>query len=57
MTGEALEADRGQKMIQAFPRRRVMAPGDLDGMLVFLGSDAARAVTGSVVVVDDGQSL
>ncbi|MDR3511303.1 MAG: SDR family NAD(P)-dependent oxidoreductase [Caulobacteraceae bacterium] len=47
----------GQRQIQGFPRRRLMVEADLDPMLLYLGSDAARAVTGSVFTLDDGQSL
>ncbi len=47
----------GQKQIQGFPRKRLMVEADLDAMLLYLGSDAARAVTGSVLTLDDGQSL
>ena len=34
-----------------------MVEDDLDAMLLYLGSDASRAVTGSVITLDDGQSL
>src|ERR1700761_2307331 len=47
----------GQKQIQSFPRKRLMVEQDLDATLLYLGSDAARAVTGSVITLDDGQSL
>ena len=47
----------GKKQIQSFPRKRLMVEDDLDAMLLYLGSDAARAVTGSVITLDDGQSL
>jgi NAD(P)-dependent dehydrogenase (short-subunit alcohol dehydrogenase family) len=47
----------GQKQIQSFPRKRLMVEQDLDAMLLYLGSDTARAVTGSVFTLDDGQSL
>ena len=47
----------GQKQIQTFPRKRLMVEDDLDAMLLYLGSDASRAVTGSVITLDDGQSL
>jgi NAD(P)-dependent dehydrogenase (short-subunit alcohol dehydrogenase family) len=47
----------GQKQIQTFPRKRLMEDSDLDAMLLYLGSDASRAVTGSVITLDDGQSL
>ena len=57
MTKGHLALDTGQKMISRFPRRRLLHDGDLDAIFHFLGSDASRAVTGSVFTVDDGQSL
>jgi NAD(P)-dependent dehydrogenase (short-subunit alcohol dehydrogenase family) len=49
--------DGGKAQVQSFPRRRLMVEEDLDATLLYLGSDAARAVTGSVFTLDDGQSL
>jgi NAD(P)-dependent dehydrogenase (short-subunit alcohol dehydrogenase family) len=50
-------SDGGQRQVQGFPRRRLMVEADLDPMLLYLGSDASRAVTGSAFTLDDGQSL
>lgn len=36
------------------PMRRLGAPGDLDGALLLLASDASRYMTGSVITVDGG---
>ncbi len=47
----------GRKQIAGFPRRRLMEEADLDAMALFLASDASRAVTGSVMTLDDGQTL
>jgi len=47
----------GQKQIAGFPRRRLMEEADLDPMILYLTSDASRAVTGSVFIIDDGQTL
>ncbi len=47
----------GQRQIAGFPRRRLMEEADLDAIVAYLASDAARAVTGSVFALDDGQSL
>ena len=47
----------GKAQVESFPRRRLMVGEDLDAMLLYLGSDTARALTGSVFTLDDGQSL
>ncbi len=52
-----LNTPAGQKMIGATSRRRIMAEDSLDEALLFLSSDGARFVTGTDVVVDDGQTL
>ncbi len=57
MNADWLAGDQGQKLVKSFPRRRVMAAGDLDGLLLYLASDASSAVTGGVFTIDDGQSL
>lgn len=50
-------SEGGQKQVAGFPRRRIMRQSDLDEALVLLCSDAAQAITGSVITLDDGQSL
>lgn len=47
----------GQKQLKGFPRRRLMEASDLDEAFLMLAGPAARAITGSVITVDDGQSL
>ena len=47
----------GARLVGSFPRKRLMDEDDLTGTALYLCSDAARAVTGSVFTVDDGQSL
>ena len=47
----------GQRQLKSFPRRRLMDASDLDAALLMLVGPAARAITGSIVTVDDGQSL
>lgn len=54
---EWLDGEGGQKLIKTFPRRRVMDPEHLDGLVTFLSSDASSAITGGVFAADDGQSL
>jgi NAD(P)-dependent dehydrogenase (short-subunit alcohol dehydrogenase family) len=47
----------GQKQLKGFPRRRLMQESDLDAAFLMLVGPAASAITGSVIVIDDGQSL
>ncbi|HEY9233906.1 MULTISPECIES: SDR family NAD(P)-dependent oxidoreductase [Phenylobacterium] len=51
------KTEGGQKQLKGFPRRRLMEATDLDAALLMLCGPAARSITGSVITVDDGQSL
>ncbi len=57
INAEWLGEESGQKMIQGFPRRRVMPIEALDQALLYLVSPQSSHVTGAVLAVDDGQSL
>ena len=57
LNGEWLATEAGQKLIKSFPRRRVMKPADLDGMVLFLASDASESISGAVISIDEGQAL
>ncbi len=57
LNAEWFASEGGQKQIKSFPRRRLAAEGDLDGMLLLLASEAGRAISGSLMTVDDAQSL
>lgn len=50
-------SEGGQKQLNTFPRRRLGHVADLDGIIVLLSSDQSRFMTGSIVTVDDGQTL
>lgn len=50
-------SEGGKRQIQRWPRKRLMDISSLDGVLVYLASDASSHVTGSVFTVDDGQTL
>jgi NAD(P)-dependent dehydrogenase (short-subunit alcohol dehydrogenase family) len=52
-----LASEAGQKLIKTFPRRRAMRTSDLDGMTLFLCSDAAAPVSGGVISIDEAQAL
>lgn len=51
------QTEGGQKQMKGFPRRRLMEAGDLDASLLMLSGPSARAITGAVITIDDGQSL
>lgn len=55
--GDWYSTDGGRAQIAGFHRRRLQDISSLDAMLLYLSSDAARMVTGSDMIVDDGQSL
>lgn len=47
----------GQRQLKSFPRRRLMEADDLDAAFLMLAGPAAGAITGTLITVDDGQSL
>jgi NAD(P)-dependent dehydrogenase (short-subunit alcohol dehydrogenase family) len=49
--------DAGRAHVEAMPRQRLGVPEDLDGVMMMLVSDASRFITGTVITVDDGQTL
>ncbi|PIW26318.1 MAG: 2-deoxy-D-gluconate 3-dehydrogenase [Rhodospirillales bacterium CG15_BIG_FIL_POST_REV_8_21_14_020_66_15] len=51
---EFLEGEGGQALMKRIPQRRFGKPGDLDGALLLLASDASDFMTGEVVAVDGG---
>jgi len=57
MTAELVGSEAGQAYIASFPRGRLRPASDLHAPLLFLCSDASLGVTGSIITVDDGQSL
>jgi NAD(P)-dependent dehydrogenase (short-subunit alcohol dehydrogenase family) len=44
-------------MVQAIPMRRIGKPGELDGALLLLASEAGSYMTGTTIVLDGGQKL
>lgn len=51
---EFLASAAGDKLRLRIPSRRFGVPGDLDGPLLLLASDAGRGMSGSLVAVDGG---
>jgi NAD(P)-dependent dehydrogenase (short-subunit alcohol dehydrogenase family) len=52
-----LNSSAGQKMVTNFPRRRILEAADLVEPLIHFCSDASERITGSILAIDDGQSL
>ena len=50
-------AEGGEKQLRGWPRRRLMDAEDLDEVLLMLTGPGARHITGSVITLDDGQTL
>lgn len=46
-----------ERMTQKIPMKIISDPEDIAGMIVFLCTDAARFMTGSLIVMDGGQTL
>lgn len=57
MNEHAWEQEGGKALLASFPRRRIMEASSLDAMILYLCSDASRQTTGSVLTIDDGQTL
>ena len=51
------DQEGGKALLAGFARRRVMDASALDSMMVYLCSDSAEQTTGSVITIDDGQTL
>jgi NAD(P)-dependent dehydrogenase (short-subunit alcohol dehydrogenase family) len=50
-------SEKGKEQVRSMPRRRLLEEQDLDGVLLLLASGASRGITGSLITIDDAQSL
>ena len=57
MNSDYFKTDLGKAEIDRTPRRRLGGPEELDGTLLLLTSNSSDYITGTVITVDDGQSL
>jgi NAD(P)-dependent dehydrogenase (short-subunit alcohol dehydrogenase family) len=56
-TDSAAAADFFKRFKQRIPLRRVGQPEDVAATVAFLASDDARHITGSMLLIDGGQTL
>lgn len=56
-TGDLFASRHGERLRADVPMGRLAQPGDIAGAAVWLASDAASYVTGSIVVIDGGRQL
>lgn len=56
MTQQHFDKGLDRLLKTRIPMRRLGAPGDLDGALLLLASEASRYMTGTVLTVDGGFS-
>lgn len=57
LAAEWFASEGGKAQIASFPRRRLQPIDSLNETMVYLCSDASLNMTGSVLMLDDGQSL
>jgi NAD(P)-dependent dehydrogenase (short-subunit alcohol dehydrogenase family) len=57
MNDEYLTGEAGAAIKREIPMGRFGNPGDLDGALLLLTSDAGSYITGATIVVDGGQVI
>lgn len=50
------ESERGQKLIDMLPRKRLGQPEDLDGLLLLLAAEESHFINGAIMTADDGAS-
>ena len=55
--GDWYSTEGGAQQVAGFHRRRLQDIDSLNAMILYFSSDASRMVTGSDILVDDGQSL
>ncbi|BCW89239.1 Gluconate 5-dehydrogenase [Alphaproteobacteria bacterium SO-S41] len=55
LNAEWFATEGGRKQVMSYPRRRLGVESDLDGAVLLFSSDTVKGITGSLLVVDDGQ--
>jgi NAD(P)-dependent dehydrogenase (short-subunit alcohol dehydrogenase family) len=57
LAGDWFSTEGGKAQIASFPRRRLQTIESLDSTVLYLLSDDSLHMTGSIITLDDGQSL
>ena len=56
MNDAVWDTERGGKLLDRLPRKRVGTPEELDGVLLLLVADESQFINGAVIAADDGMS-
>ena len=57
MNDAVWDTERGAKLLDRLPRKKVGSPEDLDGVLLLLVAEESQFVNGAIIAADDGMSV
>ena len=57
MNDAVWDTERGAKLLDRLPRKKVGTPEDLDGVLLLLVAEESQFINGAIIAADDGMSV
>ena len=57
MNDAVWDTERGAKLLDRLPRKKVGSPEDLDGVLLLLVAEESQFINGAIISADDGMSV